>query len=105
MMGVSNHGIMKWVPEAPLALAIGLERRDVYRTARRHELLLRTFAVNILADSAYSPVLDRSVTTLDVEKAAVEDEGSAAEKHQGGSSAAEAARAAAGHATESTAGA
>jgi hypothetical protein len=54
-----------------------------------------TFAVDILADTAYSPVLDRSVTTIDVEQGVLEDKGAAAEQEETSKAAAETPRGAA----------
>lgn len=44
----------------------------------------RTFAVDFLADTPYSLVLDRSVATIDVEQGALESPGGATDEQQTG---------------------
>ena len=43
-----------------------------------------TFGVDVLADTAYSPVLDRSVATIDVEQGVLEEHGAATEQEEPG---------------------
>lgn len=59
----------------------------------------RTFAIDGLADTTYSLVLDRSVTTIDVEKRALEKPGGAADEHQAGKTGAHSPRGSARHAS------
>ena len=58
----------------------------------------RTFGVDVLADTGHSPVLDRSVTTVDVEDGALEKHGAAAEEHESGKTTAQTLGSAAGKA-------
>lgn len=44
----------------------------------------RTFGVDLLADTLHSLVLDRSVTTIDVEQGVLEEHGAAGEEDGGG---------------------
>jgi hypothetical protein len=50
----------------------------------------RTFAVDFLAHTVHPPVLYRSVTTIDVEKGALEEQGATTEQEQSGKTATEA---------------
>lgn len=49
----------------------------------------RTFGVNLLAHTAQPPVLNRSVSTVDIEKRILEDEGAATEEEQTGEASSE----------------
>lgn len=64
-MGVSNHGIRKWVPTKAIV--------SVDAAAKDHRLATKrlTLAVYLLADTSYPCILDGSVTTVNCTKRAL----------------------------------
>jgi hypothetical protein len=76
MIGVSNHGMIRWVP--------AVSRQWIEPSASVSAESGRTFGIDVFADTAYSPVLDRSVTTIDVEQGALEEQGAAADEDEPG---------------------
>ena len=90
MIGVSNHGTTRWVPAAASA-----SNGEWGSGWARAEWRGRTFSVNVLADTAYSPILDRSVATVDVEQGALEEPDAATDEEEAGKPGAHALRRAA----------
>lgn len=78
MISCSNQGILKWVPVAVTS------QPSLSRVTTGASGL--TFSVDILAHTTDPPVLDRPVTTIDVEKSIIEDQRTAQEQGQSGDS-------------------